>query len=243
MRLKGMGFDIALIGGTGIGDRLISMSTESVHIPTQEGLLAGRVLVHGDRRVLLVQRHSLGHKTPPHRVNYRAMALGLKAVGIRSCLATAAVGSLREDWTSGTRVICSGFIDVTGRNVTLFDRMVKHTDFSLPMGDAARHLLHDIDPDAKEGVYICANGPRYETPEEIRYYQSIGGDVVGMTAASEAVVMREAGIDYSCMAIVSNLACGLSDAKLAHGDVTHEMSHWGGKVVEILLEAVGRIGQ
>jgi 5'-methylthioadenosine phosphorylase len=72
-------------------------------------------------------------------------------------------------------------------------------------------------------VYVNANGPRFESPAEIRAMRTLGGDVIGMTAGSEAVVMHEAGIKYAVVCAVTNLAAGLSQGELTHGEVTEAM--------------------
>jgi 5'-methylthioadenosine phosphorylase len=202
------------------------------------------LLDNGGHTILLVERHDAGHKYPPHRVNYRAIALGLKAAGATCCLATAAVGSLQPNWGPGSMAVCADFIDLTGRNQTLFDRQVEHRDFSIPMGQAAQCALRvaaaRLSPQAHPAAtYICANGPRYETPAEVAFARQIGGDVVGMTAASEAVAMGEAGIDYGCLAIVTNLASGIGNTPLSHAEVLQEMDRSGELAVKILLDAVG----
>lgn len=232
-----MNFDLALIGGTGIGWRLAKLADGSVRIPTPEGQLRGYSANVSDKRVLVIERHSAGHKTPPHLVNYKAMALGMREAGVRACFATAAVGSLRPEWVPGARVLCSGFIDFSFRNLTLYDRVVQHTDFSKPMGGLSQRVLREADPEAFQGVYLCANGPRYETPNEIQFYRQAGADLVGMTAASEAILAREAGIDYACLAIVTNLASGISKSPLAHDEVSDQMAQSGERVVEILMDA------
>lgn len=234
--------DLGIIGGTGIGDRLESLGGESCVVPTSEGSLRGKLLDLDGIKVFLIQRHSSGHKVPPHKVNYKAMALGLRQLGAKRCFATAAVGSLRPEWGPGTLGVCSDFIDLSSRNLTLFERTVEHRDFSHPMGEKARRSLLDaalnFRPDFQQGVnYVCLNGPRYESPAEIRYAQRLGGDVVGMTAASEAIVMGEAGIDYACLAIVTNLAAGISETKLDHREVVDEMGRSGEAAVKILLSA------
>lgn len=236
--------DAGIIGGTGIGGRLLAMPGEVVHVPTAAGFQRGRMIEIEGKQVFAMSRHSAGHKVPPHRVNYAAMALALRALGARACLATAAVGSLREDWRTGALITCSDFIDVSGRHPTLFDSEVVHTDFSEPF-PARRHILAAAKAIGVEvqdgGVYVCANGPRYETPAEIRHYRQIGGDVVGMTAATEAILMREAGVPYSCLGIVTNLAAGLSDQPLDHGDVSKEMEKSGDLALKILTRAVAFI--
>lgn len=236
-----MKIDAGIIGGTGIGERLLALPGESLHVPTEAGMLRGRLVDIAGKKVFALGRHSAGHKVPPHKVNYHAMALGLKELGVPVCFSTAAVGSLRREWTAGTLVACSDFLDLTGRFPTLFDRQVVHTDFSVPfpartflMKAAMKESLAVEDG----GVYVCGNGPRYETPAEIRLYMQWGGDLVGMTAASEAILMREAGIDYGCLAIVTNLAAGLSDQPLSHEEVVEEMVRSGDRAMRILSTAV-----
>ncbi|HZH99155.1 MAG TPA: MTAP family purine nucleoside phosphorylase [Fimbriimonadaceae bacterium] len=237
-----MKVDLAIIGGTGIGERLGQLGGKAVHVPTPAGLLRGAVVQHAGRSVFLVRRHSGGHKVPPHKVNYTAIALGLKTLGVRACLATAAVGSLRQDWTAGTMAVMSDFIDLTGRNLTLFSRSVVHTDFTAPFGPGARAALlkagRDLGhPLQEKCVYLCGNGPRYETPHEIQLLRNIG-HVVGMTSASEAILLREAGIEYAGLAVVTNLAAGISESPLSHEEVVEEMVRSGERAVQILLKAV-----
>jgi 5'-methylthioadenosine phosphorylase len=238
--------DVAIIGGTGIGERLAAVPGSPLFVPTEAGMLRGRLVEHAGVRLFAVQRHSAGHSRPPHRVNYAAIALGVKALGARACLSTAAVGSLRPQWMPGQLVACSGFLDFTGRNLTLFDQTVVHRDFSTLAGPARAALIAAADGEgpgiADGGIYLCANGPRYETPEEIRLYRSFGADVVGMTAASEAILMREALVDYACLAIVTNLAAGISPTPLDHSEVVTQMRESGDAAVRILLAAARMIG-
>jgi 5'-methylthioadenosine phosphorylase len=234
--------EAAIIGGTGVGERLAAMPGRTIHIPTSEGQLAGKELEHNGRKILLVNRHSVGHKVPPHKVNYRAIALGLKKAGVRVCISTAAVGSLRREWGPGTMVAVSDFVDLTGRFQTLFDRSVVHTDFSDSVSplviqsilQGAKELALPIKP---SGVYVCGNGPRYETPYEITLYSKIG-DLVGMTAATEAILLREAGIAYGCLATVTNLAAGMDKVVLEHEDVVRQMRNSADASVKLVLRAI-----
>lgn len=233
----------AIIGGTGVGERLSALGGRPVCVPTSLGSMRGRLLELSGVPTILVKRHSAGHKVPPHLVNYRAIALGLKAIGVRLCLASAAVGSLRPEWPSGTLVVPRDIYDLTGRNLTLFDRQVVHTDFSTPLPGrdsllAGAALSHTAVIDG--GVYVCGNGPRYETPNEIAVYATFG-DLVGMTAATEAILMREAGIDYGLLAVVTNLACGISKHPLSHVEVVDEMERSGANAVRVLQSALENV--
>jgi 5'-methylthioadenosine phosphorylase len=237
-----MKFDVAIIGGTGIGSRLVALGGKPVHIPTPHGVIRGRQLEVDGANLLILSRHSAGHKVPPHKVNYLGMATALQQLGVKFCLASAAVGSLRPDWGPGTLVACSDFFDLTGRFATMFDRTVVHTDFTYPFAESVRQaMLATAEvigaPMEPKGLYLGGNGPRYETPGEIKLYADMKADLVGMTASTEAIVMREAGVDYGCLAVVTNLAAGISVQQLSHQEVEEEMNRSGETAVKILLGA------
>ncbi|MDX2065307.1 MAG: MTAP family purine nucleoside phosphorylase [Fimbriimonadaceae bacterium] len=237
-----MQVDGAIIGGTGIGERLAQLGGTVFRTPTPDGLLRGRLIQLDGVNIALVSRHLTGHKLPPHRVNFRAMALGLRSLGARFCLATAAVGSLDEAFGPGSLIACSDWIDVTARNITLYDQSVVHRDFSYPFSEFGRRALvrcaeaqNAVVRDG--GVYVCVNGPRYETPHEIQMFRQWGGTVVGMTAVSEAIAMREAEIEYACLTIVTNYASGISTTPLSHQEVVDEMERTGDRAVNIIVAA------
>lgn len=233
--------DAMIIGGTGIGDRLAALGLPALLVPTEYGTARGFLLEENGKRAFVVQRHSAGHKTPPHLINYRAMADAARRLGVKACFATAAVGCLRSEWTPGTLVVCKDFIDMTDRSVTMWDRVVRHVDFSNPMA-ARTHLLaaaKTLEISVVDGgVYAGLDGPRYETFAEVEWVRRTGGELVGMTASTEAEVMVEAGVPYACMAVVTNLAAGMTEATLDHSEVVDVMQVQGEAVVKILRHAL-----
>jgi 5'-methylthioadenosine phosphorylase len=234
--------DIGIIGGTGIGDRLQLLGGVPIQVTTQSGIFRAMHLDYKGISVALLSRHSAGHKDPPHRVPYAALAHGLQALEARFCLATAAVGSLEERNGPGTMIVCRDFLDFTNRQPTLFRSEVSHTDFTEPFSDLvcrafiAAGQMRSVEV-LDNGVYVCVNGPRYETPHEIQVFRQLGGSIVGMTAVSEAIVMREADIPYGCLSIVTNFASGISATPLNHQEVVLEMERSGEHAVNILLES------
>src|SRR5690606_25961955 len=117
-----------------------------------------------------------------------------------------------------------------------------HVDFTQPycpraqeyLRTAARELQYPL---REGGTYICTEGPRFETPAEIKIYKSWGADVVGMTGVPEVVLAREAEIAYAGVSIVTNAAAGISAAPLTHGEVTEAMKVALPRVVELFLRA------
>lgn len=238
---------VAIIGGTGIGDRLSALGGKPVLVPTSDGALRAKLIQRDGQDLYLIQRHSAGHKTPPHLIPYKAMARGAQALGVAGVIASAAVGCLRAEWPVGQFVVCSDFLDFTFRRVTMWDREVRHVDFTQPFDPIVREsLLGAADqlglPVEQKGVYVCGDGPRYETPQEIEMYRKLGGDLVGMTAATEAIAFRELGVPYGCLSVVTNHAAGMGAPELNHVEVVEAMQAAGEKAVRLFLEAARRLG-
>ncbi len=227
---------VAIIGGSGVGDKLLQLGHQSLSVPTRFGTIK---LAMSKEGFYVVARHAGGHRVPPHKINYLGISSALKTLGVKHCFATAAVGSLRADWRPGKLVVCTNFLDFTGRNLTSFSDEVVHIAYSNPFGTVESQALRNAGNEEIEmgGTYVCANGPRYETPAEIEFYKKIGGDVVGMTASSEAICLREVGIGYGLLAIVTNFGAGLSDDEPSHNEVIEQMATSADMAIKILREA------
>ena len=68
----------------------------------------------------------------------------------------------------------------------------------------------------KEGVYVMLTGPQYETPEEIRLIELLGGDVVGMSSVCEAIAANHMGMKICGVSSIGNMGAGIVDKKLEH---------------------------
>lgn len=238
-----MNFAGGLILGSGMGPILEKLGGTSLHVPTRLGMAKGKAIeLAPGVTILALSRHSSGHKVPPHHVNYGANALAMAKLGIRNCLASAAVGSLRPTLVPGTLGICGGMIDLTFRNTTLFTDTVQHTPINHPYSAKLQQLLlqsaQSNQVPIEQGLtYIGLNGPRYETPQEINWLSSIGGDVVGMTSSSEAIVFAETGIEYGCLAAITNLGAGLSEVAPNHEEVIENMNLMGQNLYTVVRSA------
>ncbi len=222
---------IAVIGGTGVYEPPWLMDPAPQTVKTPYGtveIVAGHCGPHQSATWFL-NRHGSGHRIPPHQVNYRANLWALREVGAHRIIATAAVGSLSPSLPPGSLVLPDQFLDFTkSRPTTFFDsdsQTVVHTDMTHPFcrqlatGLAAAATAAGLEPVAQEGVYVCTEGPRFETLAEIRAFRLLGGDVVGMTAVPEVVLARELGLCYQTLALVTNFAAGLAETSLSHGEV------------------------
>lgn len=223
---------IAIIGGTGIYSPEALAGFEGKIVQTPYGPALCNIGEMAGNQVIFITRHGVGHKTPPHKVNYRANIWALKSLGTEEIFATTAVGSLNKDMKAGHFVVCDNVLDFTKSRINTFydtpERGVVHVDFSYPYCSVLREkvikCLEQTDITFhKTGTYVCTEGPRFETAAEIKMYAMLGGDLVGMTNMPESLLAREAEMCYTNCSIVTNMAAGISPTPLSHAEVVEAM--------------------
>ena len=209
---------VGIIGGSGLGNLLAEdmVDIERAAVNTPFGEASGKILVGkiGKSKVAFLNRHGDGHKFNPSKVPYRANIYAMKKLGVRSIIATGAVGSLREDIGPGELVIADQAIDKTlKRNNTFFDDYgAVHCEFAEPYCNRLRDKLFgragDIDVKVhSKGTYVCMEGPQFSTKAEAMMHRSWGGDLIGMTSMPEAKLARETQMCYALIAMPSDYDC------------------------------------
>ncbi len=220
----------AIIGGTGVYK--LFDDKESVTLKTKYGPAEVDLVTIDGFRFAFLPRHGRGHSVPPHRINYRANIRALRDLGIEFILATAAVGSCSERFVPGDVVVLRDFLDFTkNRPSTFFEdgSEVAHVPMGEPycprLTDAFLETARDNRLWVKgSAVYVCTEGPRFETAAEIRMFARMGGEVVGMTSVPEVVLAKEAGICYASVGIVTNLCTGMSEEEATLRQVQEVMA-------------------
>jgi 5'-methylthioadenosine phosphorylase len=205
---------IAIIGGSGVKSIL---KGEQKVLGTPYGPTPNMTIGEFDGRpAIFLPRHGENHSSPPHNVNYRANLWGLKNLGVERIIATNAVGAIDQQLTPGEIVIPSDIVDFTKSRVgTFYDGSpVTHIDVSQPYCPREREVLVASATSAgraspKEVVMAATEGPRYETPAEIKMLRTMGCHIVGMTGAPEVFLARELEMCYASVSFVSNMAAGL----------------------------------
>jgi 5'-methylthioadenosine phosphorylase len=194
----------------------------------------------GNEEVAFLPRHGSKHDLPPHKVNYKANLQALKQVGVERIIATNAVGGINSKYGPGDLSIPQDIIDMTKtRPTTFFDSSpVTHIDVSQPYCPEVRKSLLDASKGAKvrvwdESILAATEGPRYETPAEIRMLEKLGGDIVGMTGAPETFLARELEMCYATVCYISNLAAGKQSNLSAV-----EVMEIGKKIIPEMIEII-----
>lgn len=241
---------IGIIGGTGVYDPNILEHIYQDEILTPYGLVSYKAGTFGGINIAFIPRHGSRHSLAPHLINYRANIWALKKIGVKTILATAAVGSLRLDMKLGDFVLIDQFIDFTkSRKNTFYDsekRKVVHVDLTNPYCSSLREKLVNTAQTLgitvhNGGTYVCTEGPRFETPAEIQMFAKLGGHLVGMTNVPEVVLAREAEMCYATIAMVTNYAAGISPNPLTYGEVIQVMNTNTENLRNVLMNTIKHI--
>ena len=138
------------------------------------------------------------------------------ATGAKIMVLTNGAGGVRETWTPGQPVLISDHINLTADSPLEGATFIDLTDLYSPR---LRDIARSVDPSLDEGVYTQFRGPHYETPAEVQMAKHIGGHIVGMSTALEAIAAREAGMEILGFSLITNLAAGIQKTPLSHAEV------------------------
>lgn len=233
---------IAVIGGTGVYDSSFIHDSKKISVETPYGNIP---MIKGNRaenEVFFLERHAANHKLTPSKVNYKGNIYALKSLGVDYIIGTAAVGGI-QNCSVGDFVILDQFIDFTkNRSCTFFEDEnsgVVHVDMTNPYCATVRSMLIESFKASSaniisSGTYVCTEGPRFETPAEIKMYKLLGADVVGMTNVPEVILARESALCYAAVALVTNYAAGISTSMLTHSEVSENMKLMSDKLKQSL---------
>ncbi len=222
--------DLGILGGTGLYNiEGIEVETE-IAIETPFGSPSD-VFVIGSlagSKIAFLSRHGRGHTLLPAEINYQANIYAYKMLGVSKLLSINSVGSLKEEIKPRDVVIPDQFFDRSRRKNSFFGKGVAaHVSVAEPVCHELSQVIYDAARDLRVpahmgGTYVCIEGPAFSTKAESRVYRSWDCSVIGMTAATEAKLCREAEICYAAMNLVTDY------------DVWHESEE--SVTVEIILE-------
>nr|WP_040438465.1 MULTISPECIES: purine-nucleoside phosphorylase [Aestuariimicrobium] len=241
------GIDLALVLGSGwnqgadqLGETITELPLDEVpgfSKPVVSGHGGSLILVRvatGKVAMVLTGRTHLyeGRGVEPVVHGVRTAA----ALGAETIVLTNGCGGLNPDWAPGTPVLIADHINLTGetplRGATFIDMSTTYTP-------ALLDRVESVAPHLDRGVYVQFRGPQYETPAEVRMAGAIGGSLVGMSTALEAIAAREAGLQVLGISLVTNAAAGVSATPLDHAEVIAAGRAAGPALARLLADVVG----
>jgi purine-nucleoside phosphorylase len=160
------------------------------------------------------------------------------AAGCQAIVLTNGCGGLNPAWVPGTPVLISDHINLTASSPLVGPRFVDLTDAYSPR---LRALCREADATLDDGVYVQFPGPHYETPAEIAMVRALGGDLVGMSTALEAIAAREAGMEVLGLSLVTNAAAGITGEPLDHAEVLAAGNDAAARMGRLLGDVLPRV--
>lgn len=95
----------------------------------------------------------------------------------------------------------------------------------------------------QKGVYVQLTGPSYEAPAEIRMYQTLGADAVGMSTVCEAIAANHMGMNVCGISCITNMAAGISKNPLSHKEVQETGDRVAPLFKELVSKSIGAMGK
>ncbi len=160
------------------------------------------------------------------------------AAGCSTVVLTNGCGGLDPDRGPGSPVLISDHVNLTATSPLEGATFIDLTDL---YSTRLRAVAREVQADLPEGVYVQFRGPHYETPAEVRMAGRIGGDLVGMSTALEAIAARQAGLEVLGISLVTNLAAGVSPTPLDPQEVIDAGRAAGPRIGALLSAVVRRV--
>ncbi len=243
---------LGFIGGSGLYKMPGLLGAREVTVKTPYGAPSGPLIIGELSGVAcaFLARHGVDHTFLPSEVNYRANIYAMKSVGVERLVGVAAVGSLKEELFPRRFVFPDQLVDETkGRVSTFFGGgVVAHVAFADPFCAAQTEILAKAAQDLRldfhqGGPYVCMEGPLFSTRAESAYHRRMGYDIIGMTAAQEAKLAREAELCYSIMAMVTDYDCWKDGEEVSSDKVMATLSANAHNAQKILETCAGALAQ
>lgn len=179
-----------------------------------------------DQAVACLWRYGRDLALPSHKINFRANLWAFRELGVEQIISQNAIASCNPNLQPGDVVISDEFIDFTrARPRSFFDEANAwvRVDMTHPFCPTLRSALIETGRPlferrlAETGVFICVEGPRFETPAEIRMFRQWGADILGTPLVPEVILAREGEMCFASIAPIINFGAGLAPAVLHTG--------------------------
>ncbi len=175
----------------------------------------------------------------------------MKRMGIHTLFLTNAAGGINREFSVGDFMMItdqiSSFVPspLVGENVSeLGERFPDMTHiYDVELMELIRRTAAEEKIEIQEGVYLQTSGPNFESPAEIRMYEALGANAVGMSTACEAIAARHAGVRVCGISCISNMACGISDEELSHLDVQAVADSRAGEFERLVTKSIEKMGR
>ena len=169
------------------------------------GLLGGKTVIAMQGRFHYYEGYPMDLVT----IGVRTMAV----LGVKFLFVSNAAGACNPDFRVGDLVIIRDHISMFPNPLigpNLDEMGPRFPDMTCAYDQELQQLALDcaaqLGFEPRKGVYFGSTGPTYETPAEVRFYRTVGADLLGMSTVPEVIVARHCGLRVFGMSVVTNCA-------------------------------------
>lgn len=243
---------VGIVLGSGLG-RLGEKINNAITIPYKEivGFPQSTAIGHkgnfivgelGGKTVIAMQgrfHYYEGYPMDMVTIGVRVM----RTLGIEYLFVSNAAGACNQSYKVGDIVIIRDHINMLpnpliGKNLDEFgERFPDMTcAYDLDLQASAEKICDELGMQVKKGVYLGSTGPTYETPAEVRFFSTIGADLLGMSTIPEVIVARHCGLKVFGVSVVTNMSNFLNVEKnLNDGDDVVKQANLAAEKMESLF--------
>jgi len=174
-----------------------------------------------------------------------------KLLGIGSLMVTNAAGGINGRFKPGDLMIITDHIGffapspLRGKNMEEFG--VRFPDmcgvYDLQLQECAVKAALETGIDIKKGVYAFTQGPKYETPAEIKALGMLGADAAGMSTVPEVITARHSGMKVLGISLITNMAAGVYIKPPDHKEVVEAALRAEPEFVTLVTKIVEKWGE
>ena len=176
--------------------------------------------------------------------NFVTMFAAFHKLGVTHIIGGATSGGIHATYRNGDLVIADDILNFNFERPSSIlaaagiQRPGVRARYNPPFCPDIRKLLYELASKSYEGrvhprgTIVQDDSSRYETPAEIRFYRSAGGDIVTHNVVTEAIYARQLGMHFAVINSISNPAEGVGRFTL------HEEMGVGDKIAEGAIPVV-----
>lgn len=151
----------------------------------------------------------------------------MKLMGAKYLLLSNASGSVSLDYKPGDIVLVKDIISQFVRSPLIGENLdelgTRFPDMSKIFDEDLQNIMintyKQLNMEQKNAVYAQTTGPNYETKADVKMFNLLGANCVGMSTGIEAIAARHMGLKTICLSLITNYASGIQDQIITHEEV------------------------
>lgn len=170
-------------------------------------------------------------------------------LGAHTVILTNAAGAVNRKYKPGQIMIIKDHIKqmgaspLRGKNIEAFGPRFFDMSkaYTKEYRELAKESAKSLNIGINEGVYYYTMGPQFETPAEIKFIRTVGGDAVGMSTVTEAITAAHLGMKVLGLSLITNMGAGVLDREVTVEEVDQTAEKSAEDFKKLLREIIKKI--